>query len=132
MQLRGARAEGIPLALPARRRATLLALVEALAAGWIDLGPGADRARSRSRLAEVPGIGPWTVEVLAMRTLGDPDAFPVTDLAVRRGAVALGLSDRRSELVERSEAWRPWRSIATHHLWLAAAGRPTCVQEASP
>ena len=128
--LRGDGAEDVPLALPTRRRATLLALIEALAAGWIDLGPGADRTRSRSRLAEMPGIGPWTVEVLAMRTLGDPDAFPVTDLAVRRGAVALGLSDQRSELIERSEAWRPWRSIATHHLWLAAAGRPTCVQEA--
>ena len=56
------------------------------------------RSVARERLAEVPGIGPWTVEMVALRALGDPDAFPATDLGVRAGARALGLDDaaRRS------------------------------------
>ena len=107
----------IELAMPASRRATVYALVDALRSGELDLSPGGDRERARATLEALPGIGPWTSEVIAMRALGDPDAFPATDLGVRRGAQALGLPDARSALTGYAERWRPWRAYAVQHLW---------------
>jgi len=101
------------LALPARRSATLGALARALADGDLDLSPGADRDAARQALAALPGIGPWTVELVAMRALGDPDAFPATDLGVRRAASIL----KEPDLDARSARWRPWRAYATQYLW---------------
>ena len=81
--------------------------------------PGCDWDRARQQLAALPGIGPWTAEVIAMRGLGDPDAFPATDLGVRLAAKQLGLPEDSRALTERSSRWRPWRSYATQHLWTA-------------
>ena len=105
------------LALPRARRTTVLTLAAALAAGEVDLSPGTDRAAARDALLSLPGIGPWTVETVAMRALGDPDAFPASDLGVLAAARGLGLPDRPAALVARSQAWRPWRAYATQHLW---------------
>jgi AraC family transcriptional regulator of adaptative response / DNA-3-methyladenine glycosylase II len=113
--------DDLPLRLPSRRRSTLRALVAALADGAVDLGPGADRDAARAELASLDGVGPWTVEMIAMRGLGDPDAFPVADLGVRRGAARLGLPAAPAELTARAERWRPWRSVAVQHLWAAGA-----------
>ncbi|GAB3213353.1 DNA-3-methyladenine glycosylase II [Marinactinospora thermotolerans DSM 45154] len=104
-------------ALPAARRATLAALAEALASGELDLGPGADRQEARARLAALPGVGAWTVDTIAMRALGDPDAFLPTDLGVRRAAQGLGLPATPAALARRSAAWRPWRAYAVQYLW---------------
>lgn len=104
---------------PAARHRTLAALVDALTDGHLDLGPGADRDRARHVLSGLPGVGPWTTEVVAMRALGDPDAFPATDLGVRRGAEALGLPGSPGALLRRSEGWRPWRAYAVQYLWAA-------------
>jgi len=106
-------------ALPGGRARTLAVLVDALADGRLDLGPGADRDRARHVLGTLPGIGPWTVEMVAMRALGDPDAFPVGDLGVRRGGARLGLPDRPAALAGRAGRWRPWRAYAVQHLWAA-------------
>ncbi|HSC03260.1 MAG TPA: AlkA N-terminal domain-containing protein [Solirubrobacteraceae bacterium] len=111
----------IELAMPAGRRATVHTLLDALRSGELDLTPGGDRERARAALEALPGIGPWTREVVAMRALGDPDAFPVTDLGVRRGAEALGLPGAPSALVDYAERWRPWRAYAVQHLWGATA-----------
>ncbi|MHB1930311.1 MAG: DNA-3-methyladenine glycosylase 2 family protein [Acidimicrobiales bacterium] len=105
------------LGLPRARAATLVAMAEALAGGDIDLGPGADWGVARARLAALRGVGPWTIETIAMRALGDPDAFPVGDLGLRSAARALGVDGGPAELVARSGAWRPWRAYATQHLW---------------
>lgn len=105
------------LAMPRTRRATLTGLVAALAAGDLQLGPGSDRERARARLAELPGFGPWTVECIALRALGDPDAFPATDLGVRRAAQGLGLPGTPAALIRRAAAWRPWRAYAVQYLW---------------
>jgi AraC family transcriptional regulator of adaptative response / DNA-3-methyladenine glycosylase II len=105
------------LAMPRTRRATLTGLVAALAAGEVDLGVGADWDRARERLAALPGIGPWSVEAIAMRALGDPDAFLPTDLGVRHAARALGLPATPGALVRHSAAWRPWRAYAVQYLW---------------
>ncbi|TAL21093.1 MAG: DNA-3-methyladenine glycosylase 2 family protein [Frankiales bacterium] len=106
------------LAMPGTRRATVLRLARALADGEVDLDPGADRGRARAQLAALPGIGPWTVETIAMRALGDPDAFLPTDLGVRLAARVLGLGDGTA-LQARAEAWAPYRAYAVQHLWAA-------------
>ena len=73
----------VHLAFPKSRQRSLIALVGALADGDVLLDAGSDWNRARTRLLALPGIGPWTAEVIAMRGLGDPDAFPATDLGVR-------------------------------------------------
>lgn len=119
------------LAMPAARRDTIRRVAAALADGSLDLGVGADREEARASLAALKGVGPWTVEMIAMRGLGDPDAFPATDLGVVKAAAALGL-----DLTRHSERWRPWRSYATQYLWATSPhstntipGHPGC-QEA--
>lgn len=104
------------LAMPKARRRAFLNLVCALAEGTVELDPGTDWQRARAQLGALPGIGPWTVELVAMRGLGDPDAFPASDLGLRTASQRLGLGVD-AELVRRSDAWRPWRSYATQYLW---------------
>jgi AraC family transcriptional regulator of adaptative response / DNA-3-methyladenine glycosylase II len=105
------------LALPGARRAAVLGLVRALADGRVDLSPGADPATATARLAALPGIGPWTVGSIAMRALGDRDAFLAGDLGVRLAAQRLGLPPTPAALTRHAEAWRPWRAYAVQHLW---------------
>ena len=98
--------------LPARAR-TLVALAGAVASGALALDPGAPVDVTRERLLALPGIGPWTVEYVAMRALGWPDAFPAGDRVIMN---ALRVSTAaRAEA--RSQAWRPWRAYAAMHLW---------------
>ncbi len=105
------------LAMPATRQRTLTALASAVASGEIDLSPGADWQLARERLAEVPGLGPWSIELIAMRGLGDPDAFTASDLGVRRAAKGLGLPQSPAALTRRAAGWRPWRGYAVQYLW---------------
>ena len=108
------------------RAEAILAVARLIGAG-LELGPGGDRAAARAALAGVPGIGPWTVEYLALRVLGDPDAFPAHDLVLRQ---ALG-GVSPAEAIRRAEGWRPWRGYAAQHLWVAAAAAPRHHPEAS-
>ncbi|MET7522121.1 AlkA N-terminal domain-containing protein [Streptomyces sp. NPDC005248] len=105
------------LALPRSRRITLTTLVGALADGSLRLGTDSDWARARAELIALPGFGPWTVEVIAMRALGDPDSFIPTDLGIRRAAQELGLPSTPAALTARAAAWRPWRAYAVQYLW---------------
>jgi AraC family transcriptional regulator, regulatory protein of adaptative response / DNA-3-methyladenine glycosylase II len=107
------------LAFPKSRQRSLITIIGAMADGGLVLDPGCDWNRAREQLLALPGIGPWTAEVIAMRGLGDPDAFPVSDLGVRLAATQLGLPPDPRPLTERSARWRPWRSYATQHLWTA-------------
>jgi AraC family transcriptional regulator, regulatory protein of adaptative response / DNA-3-methyladenine glycosylase II len=104
------------LAMPLSRQRTMAALLDALQSG-VDLSPTADRSAVRAALAGLPGFGPWTIETIAMRALGDPDAFLPTDLGIRLAAKALGLPATPAALVRRSAAWQPWRAYAVQHLW---------------
>jgi AraC family transcriptional regulator of adaptative response / DNA-3-methyladenine glycosylase II len=106
--------------MPGRRRETIRAAARAVAAGRLTLDPGGDRVETVRRLGELPGIGPWTAGYVAMRALGDPDVLLPTDLAVRRGAAALGLSDEPTTLHAYADRWRPWRSYAVIRLWSAS------------
>jgi AraC family transcriptional regulator of adaptative response / DNA-3-methyladenine glycosylase II len=98
--------------MPARAE-TIRALARRAAGGASGLGPDLDSPSALSALETVPGIGPWTTEYIAMRALGEPDAFPRGDLVLRR--MAGGLSAR--ELERRADAWRPWRAYAVMLLW---------------
>ena len=105
------------LAMPRTRRATLVALVGALAGGELDLGPATTLEAARRGLHALPGLGPWTVEMIAMRALGDADAFPASDLGVIKAARALGLPSTPTALTAAAASWRPWRAYAVQHLW---------------
>ncbi|KUH67564.1 DNA-3-methyladenine glycosylase [Mycolicibacterium novocastrense] len=107
------------LAFPKSRQRSLTSLIRALADGDVVLDAGCDWNNAREQLQTLPGIGPWTAEIIAMRGLGDPDAFPVTDLGVRVAAEQLGLPADVRSLTEHSVRWRPWRSYVTQHLWTA-------------
>jgi len=112
---------GRRLAMPASRQRTLRALVEALSQERLSLDPGCDREESLAVLGGLPGFGPWTLGVIAMRALGDPDAFPAADLGVRRAAGSLGLPASPARLQMHSQVWRPWRAYAVQYLWSASA-----------
>jgi AraC family transcriptional regulator of adaptative response / DNA-3-methyladenine glycosylase II len=97
------------IGLTGARMRTLRALAEAVVSGDVVLDPAADRDEVRARLVALPGVGAWTADYVAMRALGDPDAFPGTDLVLRRRLPA--------GEPHRPERWRPWRAYAAMHLW---------------
>jgi AraC family transcriptional regulator of adaptative response / DNA-3-methyladenine glycosylase II len=103
------------IGLTGSRSRTLLALADAVAGRRLDLSPAADRSETRRALLALPGIGPWTAEYIALRALGDPDAWPGTDLVLAREVVTRGADPSR---------WRPFRGYAAQHLWAAAASDP--------
>ncbi|MGW0815784.1 AlkA N-terminal domain-containing protein [Streptomyces viridiviolaceus] len=112
-----AEADPEALAMPRTRRTTFATLVRHLADGSVSLGVESDWSETRARLLALPGFGPWTVDVIAMRALGDPDAFLPTDLGIRRAARELGLPSTPAALTARAAAWRPWRAYAVQYLW---------------
>lgn len=99
------------------RANTLLGVSRAMVHNPNLLEPGADVEQAIVRLKTLPGIGEWTAQYLAMRAFAWPDAFPATDLGVRK---ALGIDDER-KIIAHAEAWRPWRGYATMHLWRSLA-----------
>lgn len=112
---------GVQAAMPASRMRTLGALIDALDRERLSLDPGCDREEALAVLGELPGFGPWTLGVIAMRALGDPDAFPAADLGVRRAAESLGLPASPAGLQMHAQVWRPWRAYAVQYLWSASA-----------
>jgi AraC family transcriptional regulator of adaptative response / DNA-3-methyladenine glycosylase II len=94
------------LGLTGRRAASLQSAALAASDGMLLLEPGDDLVEARSRLLSLPGVGPWTVEYVAMRALADPDAWLGTDLVLARAASGI-----------EPESLRPWRSYAAMHLW---------------
>jgi AraC family transcriptional regulator, regulatory protein of adaptative response / DNA-3-methyladenine glycosylase II len=92
---------------PRARGEALVTLARLVATEELSLD--ADSPETRAQLLAIPGVGPWTVSYIAMRALGDRDAFPPGDVAVRRALEGLNDPD--------PERWRPWRSYAVMHLW---------------
>lgn len=112
-----ARADLEGLGVPAGRREALLGVAHALAAGEVFADPGAGRAETERGLLSIKGIGPWTASYIAMRALGDPDAFLPKDLGVRRAIERLGGDGNPASVAALAERWRPWRAYATQYLW---------------
>ena len=108
------------LAGPRRRIDTVLTVSRAFADSTLDAHVGADPDELTAALESFSGIGPWTSGYVRLRVLGSPDVLLDTDLALIKGARALGLPSTVDQLNERAAAWRPWRSYAGMHLWQAA------------
>jgi 3-methyladenine DNA glycosylase/8-oxoguanine DNA glycosylase len=110
------------IGLTRAKAATLHAVAVAATDGRLDferLRRGTAEA-SHTTLVALPGIGPWTASYVRMRTLGDRDAFPASDLGVVKALRALLPQGDRltvAEIVVLGESWRPWRAYATLHLW---------------
>jgi AraC family transcriptional regulator of adaptative response / DNA-3-methyladenine glycosylase II len=101
------------IGLTGARAETIRNLARAVCSGKIDFEGVVDSDAFLNRLCEIPGIGKWTAQYVAMRALAEPDAFPSSDLGLLR---ALALATSR-ELEYRAEAWRPWRAYAAMYLW---------------
>ena len=102
-----------------------IAAVKSLAAAVVAGRVAFDRPAHAvvASLMELPGFGEWTAQYVALRALGEPDAFLSADLVVRRMAAGGGAPLTVKELDRRAEAWRPWRGYAVMHLWCAAGDR---------
>jgi AraC family transcriptional regulator of adaptative response / DNA-3-methyladenine glycosylase II len=109
------------LPMPRARGRALIGMCAAIAAGDVRLDPGADRDEARAQLLALPGIGPWTAEYVAMRALGDPDAYPATDLGIRHALARLDMPHDARSSAGLAERWRPWRAYAAIHLWATLA-----------
>jgi AraC family transcriptional regulator of adaptative response / DNA-3-methyladenine glycosylase II len=101
------------IGMPGTRAETVRRLARAVCDGKIKFEGVVDSDAFLNQLCEIPGIGKWTAQYIAMRALGEPDAFPSSDLGLLR---AMSLSNSR-ELEHRAETWRPWRAYAAMYLW---------------
>jgi AraC family transcriptional regulator of adaptative response / DNA-3-methyladenine glycosylase II len=108
-----AQADVRSIGLPESRAESIRSLAHAVSEGRIRFDSVLNVEEFQARLRELPGIGNWTRQYIAMRALGDPDAFPSSDLALLRAA---SLHSER-ELTQRAEVWRPWRAYAAMYLW---------------
>jgi len=99
------------------RAESIQALARAVCCGEICFEGVVDSDAFLARLCAIPGIGKWTAQYIAMRALGEPNAFPSADVGLMR-AVGVGSSH---ELEERAEVWRPWRAYAAIYLWSMAS-----------
>jgi AraC family transcriptional regulator of adaptative response / DNA-3-methyladenine glycosylase II len=103
------------LGLTRARTATLVALARAAMDGALDFGAPVEDVTAA--LASLPGIGEWTAQYVALRSLGEPDALPAAELVLQRLAAPASVPLTPRELTARAEVWRPWRSYAVMHLW---------------
>lgn len=100
-----------------QRASTLRALARAVCDGRVDFRPEQTLARFVASWTELPGIGAWTAHYIAMRALGDADAFPAADLVLRKAVADGGAPVSARALEALAQAWRPWRAYAVLHLW---------------
>ncbi len=122
----GARAPGLPRV----RADAVAALAHAVDRGALALDGSRDLEASVRELASLPGIGEWTAQLVAMRALREPDAFPDGDLGLRRALGAPGRPATSGQLRARAETWRPWRAYAAALLWMTEPARKTAASAA--
>lgn len=101
------------IGLPRARAASICVVAREVAEGRLRIEPDVDVRAFTRQLQELPGIGPWTAEYIVMRAVHWPDAFPASDLGLRRAAGGLSAA----KLSRLAEQWRPWRAYAAMHLW---------------
>jgi AraC family transcriptional regulator of adaptative response / DNA-3-methyladenine glycosylase II len=118
------------LGIVRQRVGALQALARAVVDG-LPLHRGAPLASTQESLLALPGIGDWTVQLLALRVLGWPDAFPATDIGLLK---ALGLAQARDapQAIAMAQDWRPWRSYAVIALWRALESNDTSSPKTTP
>lgn len=116
------------LGMPRARALSLAGLAQAVQADGRLFEPRRDLGEAVEHLRMLPGIGEWTAQYIAMRALGESDAFLAADIGVQRSFAGEGRRPSASQLLARAERWRPWRAYAVFYLWLVA---PEIAAEAS-
>ena len=105
------------LGIVRQRQAAIVALARAVTSGQIALHPGADVATTTTALCQLPGIGDWTAQYIALRALRWPDAFPAGDVALHKALGVQGHKNPARAATEAAIAWRPWRGYAVLRAW---------------
>lgn len=100
-----------------QRIAAINAVANGVDKGTLPVHPAAETAEFVTEICKIKGIGEWTADYIAMRALGDPNAFPHSDLILRRAAAEPGTELTAKQLRLRSEVWQPWRAYAVILLW---------------
>jgi 3-methyladenine DNA glycosylase/8-oxoguanine DNA glycosylase len=107
------------LGLTSARMAAIATFARSVAAGAVRLDRAIGLEPLVASITAIPGLGPWTAQYLALR-MGEPDAFPASDLGVRRSlSRLLGRAVTARDATALAERWRPWRAHAAVLLWLA-------------
>jgi AraC family transcriptional regulator of adaptative response / DNA-3-methyladenine glycosylase II len=112
------------LPFPRRRGEALRSLARLVAVEGVRFDAGTDASAALAALLDIPGVGPWTASYVAMRALGDPDAFLPGDVGVRHALQRLGHPAEGPQATALAEPWRPWRSYAVMHLWSLVSAAP--------
>ncbi len=111
------------LGMPTPRARCVSALAGAAVADPAILRAGPSLDDALPRLRQVPGVGEWTAQYIALRAFGETDAFPASDVGLLRACQdRAGRRPSPEQLAARAEAWRPWRAYAAQHLWAAGEG----------
>ncbi|WP_434509870.1 DNA-3-methyladenine glycosylase 2 family protein [Desulfitobacterium sp. AusDCA] len=109
------------------RARSIFALAEAIETGSLRFTSSAEPETELEKLLKLPGFGPWTVQYIGMRAFSWPDAFPHTDYGVKKALAHLA----EKEILDKSQAWKPWRSYATLNLWNSLKAGQKTKREAS-
>ncbi|NEU11351.1 DNA-3-methyladenine glycosylase 2 family protein [Methylobacterium sp. BTF04] len=120
------------LGMPRARGAAIASLAEAVAADPALFAPGRDPATAVAALTRLRGIGDWTAQYIAMRALRAPDALPAGDIGLLRALDVGAGRPTPKVLLERSQAWRPWRAYAVLHLWASDADGSQAIRQQAP
>jgi AraC family transcriptional regulator of adaptative response / DNA-3-methyladenine glycosylase II len=105
------------LGIVTQRMAAIKSIAVLIHSGELQIDCSTDTDKFTSKICEVKGIGEWTAHYIAMRALNDPDAFPHSDLILRRAAAPAGETLTARQLLADSESWQPWRAYAVILLW---------------
>jgi AraC family transcriptional regulator of adaptative response / DNA-3-methyladenine glycosylase II len=117
------------LGIVRQRQAAIVALARAVADKRLQLHGGADVDATIAALKELPGIGDWTAQYIAMRALRWPDAFPAGDVALHKALGVQATKNPARQAEAASQMWRPWRSYAVIRAW---ASLPDTVKKKAP
>jgi AraC family transcriptional regulator of adaptative response / DNA-3-methyladenine glycosylase II len=112
------------LGIVKQRQAAIVAIAKAVDEKRLQLHGGADVQQTIAALKELPGIGDWTAQYIAMRALRWPDAFPAGDVALHKALGVLQAKNPAREAQSASQAWKPWRSYAVIRAWAKSTADP--------
>jgi 3-methyladenine DNA glycosylase/8-oxoguanine DNA glycosylase len=105
------------IGMPQKRKETLWHIARQINSGSLRLDTVGNLTDFVDTLTAIPGIGEWTANYVAMRALGEPDAFPASDLGVIKALQKGETRPTVKQVKARAEAWRPWRAYAAVYLW---------------
>jgi 3-methyladenine DNA glycosylase/8-oxoguanine DNA glycosylase len=106
------------IGMPRKRKETLRQIAQLIVKGVLQLDGIGQLSQFVDTLKTIAGIGDWTANYVAMRALGEPDAFPASDLGIMKALQKGGARPTVNQVRLRAEAWRPWRAYAAVYLWL--------------